>query len=288
MYNTIIVGSGPAGMAAALYLKRSGLKTLIIDKDAPGGQMLKTDNIENYLGFSSISGADLALKMNSQLDGVDKAFGEVISITKDNYFTVKTSSATYTSKNVIIATGKVNNKLGLANEDKIKGISFCAVCDGAFYKNKEVAIVGAGNSAYTEALYLSSICSKVYIINRTENIKADNELQTRVKNRENILYLSSSVVTSLESEDNTLTGIVINDKTLIKVDGLFLAIGGFPKLDFIKGVETDKGYLVVNDKKETNIPGLYGAGDVIKKDYYQIITALNDGVCAALSIKERE
>ena len=282
MYNTIIVGSGPAGMAAALYLKRSGLKTLIIDKDAPGGQMLKTDNIENYLGFSSISGADLALKMNSQLDGVDKAFGEVISITKDNYFTVKTSSATYTSKNVIIATGKVNNKLGLANEDKIKGISFCAVCDGAFYKNKEVAIVGA-------IFYcLSSICSKVYIINRTENIKADNELQTRVKNRENILYLSSSVVTSLESEDNTLTGIVINDKTLIKVDGLFLAIGGFPKLDFIKGVETDKGYLVVNDKKETNIPGLYGAGDVIKKDYYQIITALNDGVCAALSIKERE
>ena len=287
MYNTIIIGSGPAGMAAALYLQRSGLKTLIIDKDAPGGQMLKTDKIENYLGFKSISGFELAAKMNNQLE-VDKAFGEVTEITKDNYFTVKTNNDTFTSKNVVIATGKVNNKLNLPLEDKIKGISYCAVCDGAFYKDKTVAIVGAGNSAFTEALYLSNICLNVYIINRSENIKADNELQTRVKNKENIIYISNSVVTSLKEEDNILTGIVLNNKEELPVNGLFLAIGGKPKLDFIKNVKNDNGYLIVNEKKETNIPGLYGAGDVIKKDYYQIITALNDGVCAALSIKERE
>ena len=142
MYNTIIIGAGPAGMAAALYLERSGLKTLIIDKDAPGGQMTKTDLIENYLGFDSINGADLSLRMFNQIKklNIEYTYGEVIEINKNNTFIVKTIDNTYESKNVIIATGKVNNKLNLENEN-IKGISYCAVCDGAFYKDKDLYII---------------------------------------------------------------------------------------------------------------------------------------------------
>lgn len=290
MYNTIIIGAGPAGMAAALYLERSGLKTLIIDKDAPGGEMLKTDKIENYLGFTSISGADLALKMFQQIKNteVDYIYGKVIKVTRDRKFFVTTETDTYQSDNVIIATGKVNNKLGLVNEDKVKGISYCAVCDGAFYKNKVVGIVGAGNAAFTEALYLSSLAKQVYIINRSERIRADKIYQIKVKNKENITYLSNAVVTKINEENGVLTNIILNNKEELSLDGLFLAIGGKPKIDFINGLEEENGYLLVNNKMQTNIENLYAVGDVIKKDYYQIGTAINDGIVAALSIKEGE
>lgn len=288
MYNTIIIGAGPAGMAAALYLQRSGLKTLIIDKDAPGGQMTKTDLIENYLGFDSINGADLALSMFNQIKNlnVEYVYGEVIEINKSNTFLVKTNDKTYESKNVIIATGKVNNKLNLENEN-IKGISYCAVCDGSFYKDKEVAVVGGGNSAFSQSLYLSNIAKKVYIINRSENIKADKILQTKVRNKENITYLSNAKITKINGQDH-LTSVLINDKEELNLDGLFLAIGGTPKLDFIKGLKLEDNYIAVNSKMQTNIQGLYACGDVIKKDYYQIATAINDGVVAALTIRESE
>ena len=290
MYNTVIIGAGPAGMAAALYLSRSGLKTLIIDQDAPGGQMLKTDKIENYLGFSSISGADLALKMFKQVkeNNIAYAYGKVINVEKKNEFIVKTETDSYQSNNVIIATGKVNNKLGLKNEDKIKGISYCAVCDGAFYKDKIVGIVGAGNAAFTEALYLSSLAKKVYIINRSERVRADKIYQTKVKNKENIVYLSNAIITEINDLDGIINNIIINNKSQFKIDGLFLAIGGRPQIDFIEGLRKENGYVLVNQKMETNIKGLYAIGDVIKKDYYQIGTAINDGIVAALSIKEEE
>ena len=289
MYNTIIIGAGPAGMAAALYLKRSGLKVLIIDKDAPGGQMLKTDKIENYLGFSSISGADLALNMFKQIkNDVKYVYGEVTSITKENNFIVATEKESYQSKNIVIATGKENNKLGLPGEDKIKGLSYCAVCDGAFYKDKIVGIVGAGNSAFTEALYLSTLAKKVYIINRSENIKADMIYQTKVKNKENIVYLKNASVTALNDNEGILNSVTLNNKEILPLDGLFLAIGGRPQVKFMKNLKEEKGYLIVNEKRETNIKGVYAVGDVIKKDYYQIATAVNDGIVAALSIKESE
>ncbi len=290
MYNTIIIGAGPAGMAAALYLERSGLSCLIIDKDAPGGEMLKTDKIENYLGFDNINGADLALKMFKQIKetGVTYVYGKVTGIRKESKFTVTTETDSYQSDHVIIATGKINNKLGLDNEDKVKGISYCAVCDGSFYKNKIVGIVGAGNAAFTEALYLSSLAKQVYIINRSERIRADKIYQTKVKNKENIIYLANAIVTGINEQDNVLTSVIINDKEVLKLDGLFLAIGGKPQVDFINGLEEENGYLLVNEKMETNIKGLYAIGDVIKKDYYQIGTAINDGIVAALSIKEGE
>ena len=288
MYNTIIIGAGPAGMAAALYLERSGLKTLIIDKDAPGGQITKTDIIENYLGFASINGADLALKMFDQIkeNGVTYAYGSVIKVTKNDKFTVQTETDIYQSDYVIIATGKVNNKLGLKNEDKVKGISYCAVCDGTFYRDKVVGIVGGGNASFTEALYLSTLAKKVYIINRSEKIRADLCYQTKVKNKENIVYLENSVVTQINEKDNILTGVILNNKEQLSLDGLFLAIGGKPQIDFVSDIEKENGYIVVNEKMETNIKGLYAAGDVIKKNYYQIGTAVNDGIVAALSIKE--
>lgn len=288
MYNTIVIGAGPAGMATALYLYRSGLNVLIIEKDLPGGQLLKTDNIENYLGFEKIAGADLALKMYKQIknSGIKIIFEEVEELKKQTNFIVKTKNNKYESKNVVIATGKINNKLGLENEN-IKGVSYCAVCDGAFYKNKTVAVVGGGNSAFSQALYLSSIAKKVYLINRTEKIKAEKRLQDNVKNNKNIIYLKNKIIKKINGNKN-IKSITLNNNDVIELDGLFLAIGGTPKIDFITEIKLDKKYIIVNDKMETNINGIFACGDVIKKDYYQIATAISDGIKAALNIKERE
>lgn len=288
MYNTIIIGAGPAGMASALYLKRSGIKTLIIDKNVPGGQITETNIIENYLGIDSINGADLALKMFNQIKKIDVeyVYGEVVSIEKKDNFIVKTNEKEYKCKNIIIAVGKTHNKLGLENEN-IKGISYCAVCDGAFYKEKTVMVVGAGNSAYTQAIYLSSLANKVYIVNRSENIKADKGLIEKAQNKENIIYLSNAKITKING-NNKLESIIINDKIKIDTDGLFIAIGGKPNINFIKEIKEENNYIIVNKKMQTNIKGIYAVGDVIKKDYYQIATAINDGVIAALTIKESE
>lgn len=286
MYNTIIIGAGPAGIASALYLNRSGIKPLIINKNAPGGRIVETNNIENYLGYKNINGADLALIMFKQIKDIPYVNETVINITKKNNFVVKTNKNTYECKNIIIAVGKENNKLGLDNEN-IKGVSYCAVCDGTFYKDKIVGVVGAGNSAFTEAIYLSDIAKKVYIINRSENIKADKNLINKAKNKENITYLSNSVVTQINGKEK-LESIIINNKTKLEIEGLFISIGGKPNIDFIKGIKEENNYILVNEKMQTNIKGIYATGDVIKKDYYQIATAINDGVIAALTIKESD
>ena len=290
MSKCIVIGAGPGGMSAAIYLKRAGIDVILIEKMVPGGEMLKTNKIENYLGFDSIDGGELALRMSSQVKdlGVEIIRDDITDISYDNGFIVTGLKNKYQADYVIIATGRVPRKLGLDMEEELlnRGISYCATCDGAFYKGKEVAIVGGGDSALTEALYLSDICLKVYVLVR-KDLKASDILQNRVKNKDNIVILKNVSVSQFISSDS-LTGVLLNDGRKLDVNGLFVAIGGTPDISFLKNlnVDTINGYIKTDDKMRTNIKGLYAVGDVRYKDFYQIITAVSDGAIAALSIRE--
>ena len=290
MSKCIVIGAGPGGMSAAIYLKRAGIDVTLIEKMVPGGEMLKTNKIENYLGFDSIDGGELALRMSSQVKdfGVEIIRDDITDISYDNTFIVTGLKNKYQADYVIIATGRVPRKLGLNMEEELlnRGISYCATCDGAFYKGKEVAIVGGGDSALTEALYLSDICLKVYVLVR-KDLKASDILQNRVKNKDNIVILKNVSVSQFISSDS-LTGVLLNDGRKLDVNGLFIAIGGTPDISFLKNlnVDTINGYIKTDDKMRTNIKGLYAVGDVRYKDFYQIITAASDGAIAALSIRE--
>lgn len=290
MHNCVIVGAGPAGMNAALYLKRGGIEPIIIESDVPGGEMLKTYKIENYLGYESIDGGELALKMSKQVKdlGVKIIKDKVVKVTHENKFVIKCENNEFVSDYVIVATGRIPRKLGLKNESELtgRGISYCAVCDGAFYKDKEVAIIGGGDSALTEALYLSDLCLKVYVLAR-KDLRASDVLQNRVKNKDNIVILKNVEVSGILGNDR-LSSILLNNGDRLDVSGMFIAIGGNPELSFLDslGVELVNGYIKTNDRMESNIKGLYAAGDVRYKDFYQIITAASDGAIAALSIRE--
>ena len=284
----VIVGAGPAGMTAAIYLKRAGIDFILMDKSAPGGELLKTSVIENYPGVSEVNGPDLAMKMVNQLKGLDikPEFDEVLDITKNgNLFTVKTLKDEILCDNVILATGRVPNSLKIDGEDRFigKGISYCAPCDGSFYKDKVVAIVGGGDTAVTDAIYMAGLAKKVYLIVRGE-IKASKILVDRLKDKENVIVIKPAIVKKI------IKGVLLDNGTEIQLDGIFLAIGGRPMLSFVSSLdlEMDNGYLIVNNKMESSVKGIYGAGDIIKKDYYQIVTATNDGAIAALTISGKE
>lgn len=290
MRKCVIIGAGPAGMNAALYLKRAGIEPIIIEKDVPGGEMLKTDKIENYLGFESISGGELALKMSKQLKdlGVNIIRDKVIKVSYDDKFIVECEKEQYVSDYVIVATGRTPRKLGLRGEEELtgKGISYCAVCDGAFYRGREVAVIGGGDAALTEVLYLADLCSKVYVVVR-HNLRASDVLQNRVKAKENIIVLKNVNVNELKYDDK-LSNVILDDGKTLPVSGMFIAIGGMPELSFLNEIDLEmkNGYILTNDKMESNIKGLYAVGDVRYKDYYQIVTAVSDGAVAALAIRE--
>lgn len=290
MRKCVIIGAGPAGMNAALYLKRAGIEPIIIEKDVPGGEMLKTDKIENYLGFESISGGELALKMSIQLKdlGVNIIRDKVIKVRYDDKFIVECEKEQYVSDYVIVATGRTPRKLGLRGEEELtgKGISYCAVCDGAFYRGREVAVIGGGDAALTEALYLADLCSKVYVVVR-HNLRASDVLQNRVKAKENIIVLKNVNVNELKYDDK-LSNVILDDGKTLPVSGMFIAIGGMPELSFLNEIDLEmkNGYILTNDKMESNIKGFYAVGDVRYKDYYQIVTAVSDGAVAALAIRE--
>lgn len=290
MRKCIIIGAGPAGMNAALYLKRAGIDVVLIEKEVPGGEMLKTNKIENYLGFESIDGGELALKMSKQIKdlGIKIMKDKVLKVTKNDKFIVETENEKLEADYVIVATGRTPRKLGLRGEDVLtgRGISYCAVCDGAFYRGKEVAVIGGGDAALTEALYLSDLCAKVYVVVRRD-LRASEVLQSRVKAKENIIVLKNVNVSKLDY-DERLSSIILDDGKTLPVSGMFIAIGGMPQLNFLDDLDVmmKNGYIVTNDKMESSVKGLYAAGDVRYKDYYQIVTAVSDGAVAALSIKE--
>ena len=287
----IIVGAGTAGMTSAIYALRNNKSVLMLESTSVGGQIAFSPKVENFPSYQSISGSDFSNKLFEQVLKLGANF-ELETVTaivkKGEEFVVGTDVCEHTAKCVIIANGVKQKHLPIEAEERLlgNGVYYCAICDGAFYKGKEVAIVGGGDSALTEALYLSDICLKVYVLVR-KDLKASDILQNRVKNKDNIVILKNVSVSQFISSDS-LTGVLLNDGRKLDVNGLFIAIGGTPDISFLKNlnVDTINGYIKTDNKMRTNIKGLYAVGDVRYKDFYQIITAASDGAIAALSIRE--
>jgi len=289
----IIIGGGPAGLTAAIYTSRARYNTLVLEEKSIGGQIIITTEIENYPGFpKGILGPELAMLMEEQARkfGTEISYESVQKIDIDTK-TIYTDQNKYTCKALIIATGATPSKLKLPKEEELtgRGISYCATCDGAFFKDQIVAVIGGGNTAVEEALFLTNFAKKVYLIHRRDKLRAEKCLQERIFANEKIEVIWNSIVHSIEGE-NTLTGINIKNKisgeiTHLPLDGLFIFVGYTPKTDFIKDIiELDEnGYIKVNEKKQTNIPWIFAAGDCVSKPYKQIATAVGDGCSAALS-----
>lgn len=292
-YDVIVIGMGPAGITSALYLKRANLNCLIIEKNTPGGLLNKTSTVENYPGIIQITGPDLAYKFYEQLNAqqIPQKFEEVKEVIDVNdYKKVVTNKGEYTAKKIIIAIGREPKKLKNTNEERLegKGISFCSLCDGTLYKNEEVSIIGGGNSALEEALYLSDICKKVTIINKSNSLKGDSILIDKVNNKENIEVINNSEVKEFHGKNDKLEYVTLKtdkeDKDLY-VKACFIFIGYEPATKFLKNLDIldEKGYINVDETRRTKIKGIYAAGDIVKKEAYQIITASSDGAIAAVS-----
>ena len=286
-FDCIIIGAGIAGLTAAIYLKRAGKNVVIIEKSMPGGQILKTNSIKNYPGFLEIDGFGLIRKVLDQTDNLNIEIikEEVLEI---NNLEVKTNKNTYQTKNIILATGRKPRILGLENEEELigKGISFCASCDGNLYKNENVAVVGGGNTAFEDAIYLSNICKNVTLIHRNDNYRAEEYLIEELKQKENVTFAPNEKVEKLNTKDGFLESIETNNNTY-KIKGLFVAIGQVPSIIKIDSLNQENGYIIVNEKMETNIKGIYACGDCIKKDVYQLTTAAAEGTIVAFSIISR-
>lgn len=286
-YDAIVIGSGIAGMTAAIYLKRGGLNPLIIEENAPGGQLNRITDIENYPGFLKINGPDLAKEIYDQVENlkIEYLFDKVISTElNQEEKIINTLNHKLTCKYLIIATGRLSKKL-FGDDDKYagKGISYCALCDGNLYKGQDVAVVGGGNSALEEALYLSKICHTVTLIHRGETFRGDQTLINDVENTENIKCVYNSNITEYNIENNRLASILLDNGNKIDVTGLFISIGSVPSAE-IFNVEKDKGFIKVDDECMTNIDNVYACGDVIKKNVYQLTTASSEGTMVAYSI----
>ena len=283
MYDLIIIGMGISGISASIYAKRAGMNVLLLEGSAPGGTINKISNIENYPGFASISGPDLAYNLFQEVNkmNIEYKLEKVTDVILDNMKTVKTTSNVYEAKYLLIATGRRPKLLGLKDEEKFlgRGISTCALCDGALYKNSDVAVIGGGSSALSEALYLANIVNKVYLIHRRDEFRGEDTLIKEVKEKENIELILNNEVKDLKIEDDTLKGIILKDGKEIKVKGVFLYIGFIPNTDFLKNseIKMEDGYILVDEHHETNIKGVYASGDVTKKEIYQIINAASEG-----------
>ena len=292
MYDIIIVGAGPAGLTAAIYGNRAHKKVLVLEAEAYGGQIITTSNIENYPACPNISGYDFATTLYNQVKdlGAEVKFEKAIDI-KDckDYKEVITTKKTYQAKAVILATGSDNRKLGIPKEDEFvgKGISYCATCDGNFFKNKVVAVIGGGNTALQEALYLTDVAKTVYLIHRRDEFRAESALVRKLKKKDNINFIYNSNVTKLNGKTK-LESIEItntdNEVQTIKLSGLFVAVGRIPEnQNFSKLIQLDEnGYALASENCHTNVEGIFVAGDNRVKLVRQLVTAEADGAVAAL------
>lgn len=294
MYDIIIIGAGPAGLTAALYAARANKKVLILEAKVYGGQIVNASLIENYPGIADISGFDYATNLYSQVKnlGCDIKYQTVIRIDDDN--TVITNTDKYHAKAIILATGASNRKLNIPLEDKYvgKGISYCATCDGHFYKDRVVAVVGGGNTALEDAIYLSDLASVVYLIHRRDEFRGEGKYIDEINKKSNIKLILNSNVTKIIGEEN-LNSIEVTDnsnkKNIIDIDGLFIAIGQDPNNQIFNGLIDldDNGYIISSDGVHTNRDKIYVAGDAREKDLRQLTTAVADGAIAAtVAIKE--
>lgn len=288
MYDIIIIGAGVAGMTSALYSLRANKKVLILEQETIGGQIASSPLVENYPGYISISGIELSNNLYDQIINLGVDF-ELEKVTKlenfKDYKKVTTEYNTYKGKSVIIATGSKHRPLGLENEDQFigNGISFCVLCDGAFYKDKDVAIIGGGNTAIVSAIYLSDLVNKLYIIQIMDTLTAEQKLIDKLKEKDNVEYIFNAKVDKLNGND-TLESIIVNGKE-IKLDGIFVNIGHIPQNEVFKDViKLDKyGYIDSDETCKTNIDGIFVAGDCRTKNIRQLTTATSDGTTAAIN-----
>lgn len=290
-YDVIIIGAGPAGISASIYLKRANVNCLLLESDAPGGLLNKIHKIENYPGFTDDTGSILAFRMYSQVEslGIDLKIEKVINIKSTNgSYEVFTKNNTFISKYIIIATGKTPKKLEIKNSEKYegKGISYCAVCDGALYRNKDIAIVGGGNTAIDTANYMSNIANKIYIINRSSNLRADQKGQEEIKKLENVNVLYNTKLKDIIGDDTGVQGVVLEDGTEINLSGIFVCIGQTNNSAFYQNLnlKTDNRGIVVDKDLKTTANNVYACGDSISKDLYQVVTATSEGAMVASNI----
>ncbi|MFJ5964489.1 thioredoxin-disulfide reductase [Bacillus sp. NPDC093026] len=295
IYDTIIIGAGPAGMTAAVYTSRGNLSTLMIERGIPGGQMANTEDVENYPGFESILGPELSNKMfeHAKKFGAEYAYGDIKEIVDgEEYKIVKTGSKEYKGRSVIIAAGAEYKKIGVPGEKELggRGVSYCAVCDGAFFKNKELVVVGGGDSAVEEGVYLTRFASKVTIVHRRDKLRAQSILQARAFDNEKIDFKWNKTVKQINEENGkvgsvTLIDTVTGEEEDFKTDGVFIYIGMLPLSKPFEnlGITNEEGYIETNERMETRVEGIFAAGDIREKTLRQIVTATGDGSIAAQS-----
>lgn len=291
IYDVIVIGAGPGGMTAALYTSRSDLSTLIIERGAPGGQLINTAEIENYAGFKSIKGPELASSMyeGATQFGAQYTFGEVKEIIDGKaYKKVVTSAETYKARAVIISTGAEHKKLNIDGEDQLKGrgVSYCAVCDGAFFRDRPLAVIGGGDSAVEEGTYLTQFASEVTIIHRRDELRAQNILQDHAFNNDKVNFIWDTVVEEIQGENSVqslkLRNVKTNEVSEFPADGVFIYIGLLPNTDAFSNLDItdEEGWIVTDKYMETSVPGIFAVGDVRQTVLRQVATAVGDGSIA--------
>lgn len=293
LYDVIIAGAGPAGMTAAVYASRANLKTLMIERGIPGGQVANTEDVENYPGYDHILGPDLSNKMfeHAKKFGAEYAYGDIKDVVDHgDYKTVIAGNKEYNTKSLIITTGAEHKKLGIPGEEELsgRGVSYCAVCDGAFFKDRHLVVVGGGDSAVEEGMYLTRFASKVTIIHRRDELRAQKILQERAFNNEKIEFIWDTNVTEINGENGKVASVTLEDritgeKSDFQADGVFIYIGTEPLSEPFQslGITNEEGYIPTDENMATKIPGIFAAGDIRDKKLRQIVTATGDGSIAA-------
>ncbi|OAH54675.1 MULTISPECIES: thioredoxin-disulfide reductase [Bacillaceae] len=293
IYDVIIIGAGPAGMTAAVYTSRANLSTLMIERGVPGGQMANTEDVENYPGYEHILGPELSTKMfdHAKKFGAEYAYGDIKKIIDGKeYKTVDAGSKQYKARTIIITTGAQYKKIGVPGENELggRGVSYCAVCDGAFFKEKDLVVIGGGDSAVEEGVYLTRFAKKVTIVHRRDELRAQKILQDRAFANEKVDFIWSHTLKEIHDKDGKVGSVTLvstenGEEQELPVDGVFIYIGMLPltKPFLDLGITNEEGYIVTNEKMETNVPGIYAAGDVREKMLRQIVTATGDGSIAA-------
>ncbi|QDP41239.1 thioredoxin-disulfide reductase [Radiobacillus deserti] len=293
IYDVIIAGAGPAGMTAAVYTSRADLDTLMLERGIPGGQMANTEDVENYPGYDHILGPDLSTKMfeHSKKFGAEYAYGDIKEVIDGKEFkTVVAGNKEYKTRALIIATGAQYKKVGVPGEEEYggRGVSYCAVCDGAFFKERELIVVGGGDSAVEEGVYLTRFASKVTIVHRRDELRAQKILQQRAFDNDKIEFVWDTVVETINGENNKVSSVTLKNKKTGEVydkeaQGVFIYVGMVPLSEPFKslGITNEEGYIPTNESMETNVPGVFAAGDIRAKELRQIVTATGDGSIAA-------
>ncbi|TXL65168.1 thioredoxin-disulfide reductase [Cerasibacillus terrae] len=293
LYDVVIAGAGPAGMTAAVYASRANLDTLMIEKGIPGGQVANTEDVENYPGFDHILGPDLSNKMfeHAKKFGAEYAYGNISGVEDHgDYKVVIAGDKQYKTRTLIIATGAEHKKIGIPGEEELagRGVSYCAVCDGAFFKDKELVVIGGGDSAVEEGIYLTKFAKKVTIIHRRDELRAQKIIQDRAFDNDKIEFIWDTEAEAINGPDGKVSSLSLvnrktNEKSTFETNGVFIYIGTIPLSEPFKslGITNEEGYIPTNADMETEIPGVYAAGDIREKKLRQIVTATGDGSIAA-------